>query len=300
MNETEPFSKQDYETAAPVQLQDYWELTKPRLVSLVLFSTFVGFFLASRGPLNVSLLFATLAGTALTAAASMVLNQWMERDLDGLMPRTMRRPIPAGRVEPEEALGFGLALAVLGLAILEVAVNTMASFIAMWTLCSYLFVYTPLKCVTPWCTIVGAIPGALPPLTGWAAAAGHVASVEAWTLFAILFLWQMPHFYAIAYLYREDYRKANVRVLSVQDPDGRQCANQSILFALALLPVSLLPTVLGLTGLLYFFGALFLGVLLIYVSVRYRNSMDRSARILFRASVIYLPLLFILMIVDKT
>lgn len=296
----EPYAnKQDWETAAPVQLHDYWELTKPRLVSLVLLSTFVGFFLASRGPWQPALLFATLAGTALTAAAAMVLNQWMERDLDGLMPRTMRRPIPAGRVEPEEALGFGLALAVLGLAILEVAVNTMASFIAMWTLCSYLFLYTPLKRVTPWCTLVGAIPGALPPLTGWAAAAGHVASVEAWTMFAILFLWQMPHFYAIATLYREDYRKANIRVLSVQDPDGRQCAAQSIFFALLLLPVSLLPTFLGLTGLLYFFGALFLGILLLYVSVRYRNAMERGARILFRVSVIYLSLLYLLMIVDK-
>lgn len=291
-------SQPDLLSATQALVLDYVELMKPRLVMLSLFSTFVGFFLASNPKMELSLLFATLSGTGLVAAASMVLNQWMEKDTDALMLRTHKRPIPSGRVEPVEALAFGLALAALGLGILELAVHSICSAIAALTLCSYLFIYTPLKKVTPLSTVVGAIPGALPPLIGWSAA-GNIFSLEAWIIFSIIFFWQMPHFYSIAWIYREDYARAGIRVLSVLDADGQRTSRQSFYYILALIPVSLSLTLLGLTGPLYFFGACILGILLLVISVYSFKAIDRSAKYLFRASVIYLTLLFLLMILDK-
>ncbi len=293
------FHETDRFAQAQALILDYWELMKPRLVFLVLFSTMIGYFLAAGNFSPAPVFWAMMGGTSLVAAASMVLNQWMERDVDALMTRTHRRPIPSGRVDPAEALGFGLVLAVLGIGILEMSVNSLASLIAALTLLSYLFLYTPLKRQTAWCTLVGALPGALPPLIGWAAARGTIWDSGAAVIFMILFLWQMPHFYAIAWIFRQDYARAGLQVLSVSDPEGGQLAKQSVTYALVLLPVSLLPTLIGLTGVFYFSGALLLGILLVAVSAGCVRSMERGARILFRASIIYLSLLFILMLVDK-
>lgn len=283
---------------ARVQGLDYWDLTKPRLVFLVLLSTFVGFFLALEGKMPFLLLFSTLIGTALVAGGSQVLNQWLERREDALMKRTENRPLPAGRVEPVEALTFGAALSILGLGILEFSVNSLTAFLAAVTLVSYLAFYTPLKKKTPFCTIVGAFPGALPPLIGWAAAAGTL-SFRAWILFFIMFLWQLPHFLAIAWLYREDYRNAGMKMLSVLDTTGKMTGRQIVMYSAALLPVSLMPTVFQMTGHLYFFGALFLGVWLLFLAIGSVSSIEREARFLFRASIFYLALILILMLLDK-
>lgn len=288
----------DLFASAQARVSDYIELTKFRLVFLVLFSTFVGFYLASPDVISLSMLFSTLTGTAFVAAGSMVLNQWMERDVDALMDRTMIRPLPSGRVEPIEALVFGLLLSVLGLGILEITVHTPCSLIAAATLLSYLFFYTPMKRVTTHSTLIGALPGALPPLIGWSAA-GRLTDPGAWVLFGILFLWQIPHFYAIAWMYKNDYAKARLKIISVIDPDGNGMAKTALGYAIALLPLSLALTVLGYTGWLYFYGALLLGGVLIATAFACYNDMDRGARKLFRASVVYLSLLFILMIVDK-
>ena len=280
------------------RVRDYLELAKPRLVSLVLLSAAVGFFLASRGPVDVPLLLATFFGTAFVAAGSMTLNQWMEREEDARMIRTAARPLPAGRLQPAEALVFGIVLSLCGLAVLFWTVNPVSALLAALTLASYLFLYTPLKRKTTLCTIVGAVPGALPPLIGCAAVQGR-PSFEAWILFAVIFLWQMPHFLAIAWLYRDDYAAAGFRMLSVDDPAGRQVGRQIILYSLALLPASLLPSAAGLTGPVYFLTALVLGIGFIALAFRSAGRMAQNARPLFRASVIYLALLLVLMVLDK-
>ena len=278
--------------------QDYLELAKPRLVSLVLLSAAVGFFLAADGAVQAAVVLPVLCGTALVAAGAMALNQWMERDEDARMARTMTRPLPAGRLQPEAALVFGAGLSLSGLAILFLAVNSLTALLALITLTSYLFLYTPLKRRSTLCTIVGAVPGAIPPLIGWAAAQGR-PSYEAWILFAIIFLWQMPHFLAIAWIYREQYAAGGFRMLSVEDPSGLKVGRQIVLYSFALLPVSLLPTVAGLTGPLYFFSALTLGAGFITLALKSAGRMEQNARLLFRASVFYLALLLVMMVVDK-
>ncbi len=281
------------------KVADYWTLTKPEVNSLVVASTLVGFYLGWRGPLNFMLLFHTLAGTLLVASGTATLNQWYEREHDARMRRTANRPLPAGRLSPSEALWFGILLSGAGGLYLGLAVNLLASGLALLTLASYMLLYTPLKRKTPYCTLVGAFPGAMPPLIGWAAARGSL-SLEAWVLYAILFFWQFPHFLSIAWMYREDYSRAGFLMLPVDDPQGRRAAWQILVTSAVLLPVSLLPTLLGQMGMMYFFGALALGLVILYcgaLTARVRSKV--LARRLLLASVFYLPLVFGLMIVDK-
>jgi heme o synthase len=281
------------------KVADYWTLTKPEVNSLVVASTLAGFYLGWRGPMNFMLLFHTLAGTLLVASGTATLNQWFEREHDARMRRTANRPLPAGRLSASEALWFGIVLSVGGGIYLGLAVNLLASGLALLTLASYLLLYTPLKRKTPYCTLVGAFPGAMPPLIGWAAARGGL-SLEAWVLYAILFFWQFPHFLSIAWMYREDYSRAGFLMLPVDDPQGRRAARQILITSLALLPVSLLPTWLGQMGLTYFFGALLLGLVILYYGASTAAVKSKVvARRLLMASVFYLPLIFGLMIVDK-
>ncbi len=281
------------------KLADYWTLTKPEVNSLVVASTLAGFYLGWRGAMNYWLMFHTLAGTLLVASGTATLNQWMEREQDAHMRRTANRPLPAGRLSSAEALWFGIFLSVGGGLYLGLGVNALASALALLTLASYLLFYTPLKRKTPYCTLVGAFPGAMPPLIGWAAARGNL-SLEAWVLYAILFFWQFPHFLSIAWMYREDYARAGLLMLPQNDPQGRRAAQQILVTSLVLLPISLLPTLLGQMGWVYFLGALPLGLALLYYGVltaKIRSNV--LARRLLLASVFYLPLIFGLMIVDK-
>ncbi|HLY59805.1 MAG TPA: heme o synthase [Terriglobia bacterium] len=281
------------------KLGDYWTLTKPEVNSLVVASSLAGFYLGWRGPVNYLLLFHTLAGTLLVASGTATLNQWFERQSDARMRRTANRPLPAGRLSPSEALWFGIILSVGGCLYLWWAANFLASALAFLTLASYLLLYTPLKRKTTYCTLVGAFPGAMPPLIGWAAARGTL-NLEAWTLYAILFIWQFPHFLSIAWMYREDYERAGLFMLPADDPQGRKAARQILVTSLALLPISLLPTWLGQMGWVYFMGALPLGLGLLYCGVLTAKVRSKLlARRLLLASVFYLPLIFGLMIVDK-
>jgi protoheme IX farnesyltransferase len=281
---------------APRRLADFVTLTKPRITFLVVLTTLVGFVAAGSGATDVPLLLETLAGTALVAGAASALNQWAEREADAVMRRTLRRPIPAGRLAPGESAVFGVALGAAGIAYLAVEVGGLASFLAAATAASYLLIYTPLKKVTSLATVVGAVPGAIPPLIGWAAMRGRL-DPGAWVLFLILFFWQMPHFLALAALYRRDYARAGFRVLPVVDPDGASTGRQSVLYALALLVVSLMPTLVGMAGPLYFFGALGLGLGFLASGARFAfhpESHTHAAR-LFRYSLLYLPVLCLLM-----
>ncbi len=298
MNTSPPISLATSSAFSSARISDYFELTKPRLVFLVLLSTVVGFILGSSGPIDFLLCFTMLAGTALVAAGSMALNEWLERNEDGRMARTAKRPLPTNRVNPLGALIFGVVISSLGLIILEFAVSTSAAVLAGLTIASYLFLYTPLKKKTSLCTIVGAIPGALPPLIGWSAAASEL-SYPGWILFSILFLWQMPHFLAIGWMYREDYRRAGFRMLSLDDTEGEQVGRQMLLYTLALFAVSLLPTVSGITSYFYFAGAFVLGAGLTAFTVLSLKEMDQKARPLFLASILYLTCLLILMVIDK-
>ncbi len=279
------------------RLSDYAELTKMRLVSLVLLSTAVGFFLGSR-EFDLLLFITSLAGIGLVAAGSMALNQWWERKEDAQMARTLARPLPSEKISPREALIFGILLCLAGLSLLYFQVNFEAALLSGVTLVTYVWMYTPLKKKTSLCTIVGAVPGALPPLIGWAAAAGHT-SFEAWLLFAIIFLWQMPHFLAIAWLYRKDYAAAGFQMLSVTDASGTQVSRQILIYALALLPVSLLPSALGMLGIYYFLGALLFGLGFIALSLESLKNLDQKAGLLFRGSILYLSGLLFLMFLDK-
>ena len=277
----------------------YVELTKPRITFLIVLTSAAGFGLASRRGVDYVALLSALFGIALLSSGIATLNQYAERDLDGMMRRTAGRPLPTGKVAPWEALAFGAGLTVLAEIYLLVLVNPLSALLGLTVIAGYLFGYTPLKTRSSLSTVVGAFPGAVPPLIGWTAATGTL-SIEAWVLFAILFLWQFPHFLAIAWMYREDYSRAGILMLPVVEPDGRVTAQQIVVYTLMLIPVSLLPTVLGLSGRIYFFGALLLGLLFLYSSVRAAFSMSRQqARQLLLASVLYLPLLFVLMVANK-
>ncbi len=282
------------------KLADYWVLTKPEVNFLVLASTLVGFYLGSPRSVNWTLLIHTLLGTLLVASGTATLNQFIERESDAHMRRTAKRPLPAGRLKPAEAFWFGILLAVTGGLFLWRVVNHLASILALLTLTTYLLLYTPLKKKTPLCTLVGAFPGAMPPLIGWAAARGSL-SMEAWALYAIVFLWQFPHFLAIAWMYREDYARAGLLMLPGRDHEGRSAVRQIIAYSLALLPVSLIPTFTGHAGLVYFFGALVLGLGLLRYGARLAVSRSNAlAKQLLLASVVYLPLVFGLMMLDKS
>jgi heme o synthase len=286
-------------TRVTARIVDYVALTKPRLNVLVVATSAVGYYLGATGPFDMWLLAQTVAGTALVAAGAATLNQVYERDTDALMRRTRTRPLPDGRVTPTEAGLFGLALAIAGLAVLVASTNMIAASLAATTLVVYLMVYTPLKRRSPIATLVGAVPGALPPLIGWTAAR-HDFSIGGLALFAIVFLWQVPHFMAIAWLYRDDYGKAGFPMLPVIEPGGRRAGAQAIVYATALLPVSLVPSLVGVSGSLYFGAALALGIVLVWLAWRFaRSRTDASARALFFGSITYLPAIWIAMALDK-
>jgi len=277
----------------------YLELTKPRITFLIVLTAAAGFALASPGRVDYRAMLTAMVGIALLSSGIATLNQYMEKDLDALMRRTANRPLPTGKLLPWEALAFGAGLTVLAEIYLAVLVNPLSAVIGLTVISGYLFGYTPLKTRTSLSTFVGAFPGAVPPLIGWASARGTIG-VEAWVLFAILFLWQFPHFLAIAWMYREDYTRAGILMLPVVEPDGRVTGQQIVLYTVMLLPVSLLPTLLGTAGKIYFGGAIVLGLLFLYFSLRAAFSKSRqAARQLLLASVIYLPLLFILMVLDR-
>lgn len=275
------------------------ELFKARLTSLVLLTTLVGFYLGQRGAMNWVLLLNTLAGTGLLACGAAALNQYLERDFDALMARTADRPLPAGRIQPQMVVVLGGVISVAGLLWLAFGANLLTAVLGAVTLISYLFIYTPLKRKTTLNTAIGAVPGALPPLMGWTAVRGDL-SIEGWALFAILFFWQLPHFLAIAWMYREDYAKGGFVMLPLMDPDGSRTGRSAVSHTLGLLPVSLSPFVFQVSGTLYFFGGLALGLVFLWCALRFARQMDRlSARRLFFASILYLPLLLGLMVFDK-
>jgi protoheme IX farnesyltransferase len=277
----------------------YADLFKLRLTLLVLLTTLVGFYVGERGPTNYLLMLHTILGTALVASGASALNQFWERDYDARMRRTQDRPLPSGRLQPRFVFVLGTALSVLGLGYLAVAVNPLTSTIAACSLIAYLFVYTPLKRVTWLNTAIGAIPGGLPPLIGWAAARGQLSGAG-WTLFGILALWQVPHFMAIAWIYRDEYARAGFKMLPVIDPLGRRTGHQAVAHTLGLLPLSLCPFVLKLTGPIYFVGALALGLVFIWFAAQFSRSLTLSrARRLFYFSILYLPLLLAVMVLDK-
>jgi len=289
-------------------MKDYIELTKPRITWLILMSTAIGYYFglpkagtwwvfATRVPW-LGLLH-TILGTGLIASGTAALNQWSEREADFHMRRTSDRPIPAGRISPGRALAFGAGLSVAGFVDLWLGVNLLAALLGLFTLLSYLFVYTPLKRRSWLSTTIGAFPGAMPPMIGFAAAHGSITG-EAWVLFAILFLWQFPHFYSIAWMYREDYARAGIRMLPVVEPDGRSTARQIVLYGLALIPVILVPSILGMSGRIYLIGALLLGLYFLYSGVRV--ALERTilrARYVLLVSVFYLPLIYGLMLLDR-
>jgi heme o synthase len=281
------------------RLAAYAELTKPRITLLIVLTSAAGFALASRGSVDYLGLLRALLGIGLLSSGIATLNQYAERDLDGLMRRTAGRPLPSGKLAPWEALAFGAGVTILAELYLLVLVNPLSALLGLTVIAGYLFAYTPLKTRTSLSTLVGAFPGAVPPLIGWSAARGSI-SLEGWVLFAILFLWQFPHFLAIAWMYREDYGRAGILMLPVVEPDGRVTAQQIVVYTLMLLPVSLLPAYMGMSGRIYLVGAIVLGLLFLYSSLRAAFSMSRQqARRLLLASVLYLPLLFILMVLNR-
>jgi protoheme IX farnesyltransferase len=280
-------------------MKDYIELTKPRITWLILMSTAVGYFFGHHGAWNILPILHTILGTALIASGTAALNQWYEREADRKMRRTADRPIPSGRLSAGRALLFGIFLSIAGFAELGLAVNWLSAFMGLFTLLSYLFLYTPLKQRSPLSTLVGAFPGAMPPIIGYAAASGML-DAQAAVLFAILFLWQFPHFLAIAWMYREDYERAGIVMLPVVQPSGEGTARQIVLYSLALIPVSMAPSLLGMSGKVYLFGALALGLWYLYSGVRV--AFDRTiqrARSVLLVSVIYLPLIYGLMLLDR-
>jgi protoheme IX farnesyltransferase len=280
-------------------MKDYAALTKPRITWLILMSTGIGFYFGVTPGWSLVALIHTLIGTGLMASGTAALNQWYEREADAKMRRTKDRPLPAGRITPAKALGFGVLLSVLGFVELAWGANPLAALLGAFTLVTYLFAYTPLKQRSKHSTTVGAIPGAMPPLIGYAAAAGTLTP-EAWILGAILFLWQFPHFYSIAWLYRDDYARAGIRMLPVVEPDGESTARQIVLYALALIPISLLPKFFGMAGNLYLAGALALGLWFVYSGVRVaRERTLIGARRVLLTSVTYLPLLYGLLLLDR-
>jgi protoheme IX farnesyltransferase len=280
-------------------MKDYLELTKPSITWLILMSTGVGYFFGLDGGLQLWVLLHALLGTALIASGTATLNQWYEREADAKMRRTKRRPIPSGRITANRALLFGVVLSLLGFFELALGVNLLTGALGLLTLTSYLFLYTPLKQRSPISTTVGALPGAMPPLIGYAAASGTL-TVEAWTLYVILFLWQFPHFLAIAWMYREDYARAGIVMLPVVEPDGASTARRILLYSLVLIPISIVPSLLSMSGKLYLVGALVLSSLYFYAGIRV--AVERTilrARQVLLASVFYLPLLYGLMLLDR-
>lgn len=280
-------------------IADLVALTKPRIVLMVLMTTVVGYYIALTGMPDYGRMLHLVVGTLLAAGGTLALNQYWERDVDALMHRTRARPLPQGRLQPHEALVFGVALTVIGVVYLAAGVNLLAGLVTGATTAIYIFAYTPLKLRTPLCTVVGAISGALPPVTGWVAARDEFA-LGAWILFGILFLWQLPHTLAIARLYRDDYARAGIRLLPVVDTEGSSTERQIVAACLALLIVGPLPTVFGLAGGFYLLAAFALGAVFVVLATRQALAPSAAAarRVLF-ASLIYLPVLLTVLALDK-
>jgi heme o synthase len=286
-------------SAAHTRTADFVALTKPRLNLLVIATTAAGYYLGSRTPFDAVTAVNLTVGTALVAGGSAAFNQILERQVDALMERTRWRPLAAGRLGTLEAFCFASALSLAGLAWLALTTNLLATAVAFVTLATYVVLYTPLKRRSSFATVIGAIPGALPPMIGWAAAT-NTLSREAWLLFGLVFLWQMPHFLAIAWLCRDDYSRAGFPMLPVIEPDGRSTAQQVAAYASALVPVSLTPAIVGLAGPSYFVIALLLGLAFLYVSLRFAmRRTRRDAKTLFLASIAYLPLVLIVLVLDR-
>ena len=280
-------------------VRDLVELVKARLTLLVLLTTAVGFYLGAEGPVSWAALLHTVLGTAAAAAGAAALNQWWERKLDALMDRTRSRPVPAGRMRPTEALIIGAALSMFGVTYLAIVCNALSAALAAITIIIYVFAYTPLKLVSTFNTALGAVPGALPPMIGWAAARGTL-NAGAWMLFAILFFWQLPHFFAIAWMYRDDYARAGFQMISSDDQSGERSASQSVFFCMLLFVVAGLPAFLGIATVFYLLAELILGALFIAVAMRFLKTRTRSdARRLFIASILYLPLLLGALVLSK-
>jgi heme o synthase len=287
---------------APVRsrfVSDFAELVKARLTLLVLLTTAVGFYLAARNPINYIALFHAVFGAAAAAAGAAALNQWWERRLDALMHRTRTRPIPAGRMRSADALVLGTALSIFGVGYLIIFCNALSAILAAITIAVYIFGYTPLKRISTGNTAVGALPGALPPMIGWAAARGTI-DAGAWSLFAIVFLWQLPHFFAIAWMFRDDYARAGFRMISNEDRTGERSASQSVFFCILLLVIAGLPAFLQVTTAMYLPIALALSGAFVAVAMRFlRTRLRADARLLFIASIVYLPLLLGTLVLTK-
>lgn len=278
----------------------YLELTKPRITMLVLVTTFIGYYLGGAGTFSWSILIYLLVGTAIICSGSAVLNHYLERELDSKMNRTKRRPIPMGIIQAPHALSFGIILTLIGLTILYITCNILTAFLSLLTSFLYILVYTPMKRVSWLNTTVGAVPGAIPPLGGWAAATGGL-SFEAGMLFLILFIWQHPHFYAIAWMYKDDYARAGFKMLPCIDPTGERTVRQIKIYSIALIPISLIPTVIGMSGYIYFLGVFFSGIALYLTSEHFiKTKSITDAKNLLKATVFYLPILLFLSILDKT
>jgi len=280
-------------------VRDLVELVKARLTLLVLLTTAVGFYLGAEGPINFVALLHTVFGTAAAAAGAAALNQWWEYNLDALMQRTRSRPVPAGRMRPRDAVILGSALSIFGVAYLAFVCNALSAALAAITIIIYIFAYTPLKRVSTFNTALGAVPGALPPMIGWAAARGTL-NAGAWTLFAILFFWQLPHFFAIAWMYRDDYARAGFQMISSDDRTGERSASQSVFFCMLLFVVAGLPAFLGIATVFYLLAELILGAVFVAVAMRFLKTRARAdARRLFITSIIYLPLLLGALVLSK-
>jgi heme o synthase len=282
-----------------VRVADLKEMTKPGITLMVVLTAGLGFLLAEGETFSFWLLVHTLIGTGLVSGGASVLNQVLERDADALMRRTADRPLPAGRLDPDAALFFGVLLAVTGLLELALAVNLLTALLGAVALAGYVFVYTPLKRVSSLATVIGAVPGAIPPMMGWSAVRNEI-DLAAWVLFGILFFWQLPHFLAIAWLCREDYARGGFPMLPVLDPEGKRTGRQSVLYGAALVPVSLLPSLLGLMGEVYFVGALAFGLVYLGFSIGFaRVRSNPGARRLMLASLVYFPALLLVMLLDR-
>ncbi len=282
-----------------VKLLDYIALAKPELTLLSVTTALGAAYLAAGDPVPYWLLFHVFIGTILVGAGAGALNQYAERQYDAMMRRTENRPLPSGRLEPTEALALGSVAAIGGVIYLSAFTNVLAGFLAVVTLVTYLLLYTPLKRLTPFATVIGGVPGALPPMIGWAAVAGGL-TMGAWALFFILFFWQMPHFHSLAWMYRKDYARAGYRLLTVVDPSGVVASRQILIYSAALVPAALMPTMVGTLGITYFLGAFLLSGGFLVLAIRlYRNRTNGNARMLFLASLVYLSVLIGLMIFDR-
>ena len=289
---------------------DYAELMKPELTLLSVLTTLSGVWLGTRGALDVRLMFAAAIGTLLVGGGAGALNQWMERGYDAEMKRTERRPLPSGRIRPGDALAFGLGISIAGVALVTFFINPLTGCLAVATLATYLLLYTPMKRLTKFNTILGGIPGALPAMAGWTAVRNDVGP-EAWILFAILFFWQMPHFFSLAWMYRKDYARAGYRMMTFGDESGARTGRYIVWFCAALIPASIAPTMIGLAGYLYLGAAMLGGAAFMLYGLLFAEASstfgvdailrtNRYARKLFFASLLYLPFLMILMAIDKT